>query len=154
MLLPVPRASLVPTYSFGENDTFRLKIFATNSWQHLCQTTFKKLIGFAPCIFRGRSLFSANSWGLLPFPVPITTVGECPSPGKKAAVSCAGTEPLASPVSPLPAVGHPIPVPQCLYPTEEEVDHYHVLYMKALEQLFEEHKESCGVPASTHLTFA
>ncbi|KAF6125805.1 monoacylglycerol O-acyltransferase 3 [Phyllostomus discolor] len=117
-------ASLVPVYSFGENDAFRVKVFAQDSWQHLCQTTFKKLIGFSPCIFHGRSFFSANSCGLLPFPVPITTV-----------------------------VGRPIPVPQCLYPTEEEVDHYHKLYMKALQELFEEHKESCGVPASTHLTF-
>uniref|UniRef100_G1PEX4 Acyltransferase n=1 Tax=Myotis lucifugus TaxID=59463 RepID=G1PEX4_MYOLU len=116
-------ASLVPVYSFGENDVFRLKVFATDSWQYLCQSIIKKYLGFAPCIFWGRSLFSANSWGLLPFPVPITTV-----------------------------VGRPILVPQSLNPTDEEVDHYHTLYMKALEQLFEEHKESCGVPASTHLT--
>ncbi|KAI5128082.1 2-Acylglycerol O-Acyltransferase 3 [Manis pentadactyla] len=50
-------------------------------------------------------------------------------------------------------VGRPILVPQCLNPTQEEVDHYHMLYMKALEQLFEEHKESYGVPAAMHLTF-
>ncbi|KAM8778373.1 2-acylglycerol O-acyltransferase 3 [Rhynchonycteris naso] len=117
-------ASLVPVYSFGENDVFRLKVFAADSWQHLCQIIFKRLMGFSPCIFWGRSFFSANSWGLLPFPLPITTV-----------------------------VGRPIPVPQCIHPTDEQVDHYHMLYMKALEQLFEEHKESCGVPASTHLTF-
>ncbi|ELW56463.1 2-acylglycerol O-acyltransferase 3 [Tupaia chinensis] len=117
-------ASLVPVYTFGENDIFRLKAFATDTWQYWCQVTFKKLVGFSPCIFWGRGLFSANSWGLLPFSVPITTV-----------------------------VGRPIPVPQCLDPTQEEVDHYHTLYMRALEQLFEEHKESCGVPASTCLTF-
>uniref|UniRef100_A0A8C5ZD42 Acyltransferase n=2 Tax=Marmota marmota marmota TaxID=9994 RepID=A0A8C5ZD42_MARMA len=117
-------ASLVPVYSFGENDIFKLKTFAEDSWQHLCQVTFKKLMGFSPCIFWGRGLFLANSWGLLPFAVPITTV-----------------------------VGHPIPVPRCLSPTEEQVDHYHALYMRALEQLFEDHKESYGVPASTRLTF-
>ncbi|XP_006859886.1 PREDICTED: 2-acylglycerol O-acyltransferase 3 [Chrysochloris asiatica] len=117
-------ASLVPVYSFGENDVFKVKTFATDSWQYLCQTTFKKLMGFAPCIFSGRGLFSANSWGLMPFAVPITTV-----------------------------VGRPIQVPQRLNPTKKEVDHYHMLYMKALEQLFEEHKESCGVSASTRLTF-
>lgn len=116
-------ASLVPVYSFGENDAFRVKVFATDSWQYQCQSIIKKFLGFAPCIFWGRSLFSTNSWGLLPFSVPITTV-----------------------------VGRPILVPQSLHPTDEEVDHYHTLYMKALEQLFEEHKESCGVPASTHLT--
>ncbi|XP_045629773.1 2-acylglycerol O-acyltransferase 3 [Ursus americanus] len=117
-------ASLVPMYSFGENDIFHFKFFDTNSWQHLCQLTFKKIMGFSPCIFWGRGLFSANSWGLLPLARPITTV-----------------------------VGHPIPVPQRLDPTKEEVDHYHTLYMEALEQLFEDHKESCGVPASTRLTF-
>jgi len=54
---------------------------------------------------------------------------------------------------PVPAVGLPNPVPQCPQPTKEQVGHYHTLYMKALEQLLEEHKESCGLPASTHLTF-
>ncbi|XP_053410627.1 2-acylglycerol O-acyltransferase 3 isoform X2 [Nycticebus coucang] len=115
-------ASLVPVYSFGENDIFRLKAFATGSWQNRCQIAFKKLMGFSPCIFWGRSLL-ANSWGLLPFPEPITTV-----------------------------VGRPIPVPQRSHPTTEEVDHYHTLYINALQQLFEEHKESCGIPASTCLT--
>uniref|UniRef100_A0A667HNN9 Acyltransferase n=1 Tax=Lynx canadensis TaxID=61383 RepID=A0A667HNN9_LYNCA len=117
-------ASLVPVYSFGENDIFHLKAFAPGSWQYLCQVAFKKLTGYSPCIFWGRGLFSADSWGLLPFARPITTV-----------------------------VGRPIPVPQVLFPTEEEVNHYHRLYMQALETLFEEHKESCGVPASTHLNF-
>ncbi|XP_032286568.1 2-acylglycerol O-acyltransferase 3 [Halichoerus grypus] len=117
-------ASLVPVYSFGENDIFNFKFFATNSWQYMCQVAFKKIMGFVPCIFWGHGLFSANSWGLVPFARPITTV-----------------------------VGRPIPVPQRPDPTEEEVDHYHMLYMEALEQLFEDHKESCGVPASTHLTF-
>ncbi|KAG8509802.1 2-acylglycerol O-acyltransferase 3 [Galemys pyrenaicus] len=117
-------ASLVPVYSFGENEIFRMKTFAPDSWQRRCQTAFKELFGFSPCIFWGRSLSSANSWGLLPFARPLTTV-----------------------------VGSPIPVPRRFNPTKEEVDHYHTLYMEALEQLFEEHKESCGVPASTHLTF-
>ncbi|XP_004688316.1 PREDICTED: 2-acylglycerol O-acyltransferase 3 [Condylura cristata] len=117
-------ASLVPVYSFGENEIFRMKTFAPDSWQRLCQMTFKRIFSFSPCIFWGRSLFNANSWGLLPFARPLTTV-----------------------------VGRPIPVPKRFNPTKEEVDQYHMLYMKALEQLFEEHKESCGVPASTHLTF-
>lgn len=77
----------MPVYSFGENDVFRLKVFAKGSWQHLYQTTCQKLKGFAPCLFWDHGLFLANSWGLLPFPVPITTVGEFPSPGKKATTS-------------------------------------------------------------------
>ncbi|XP_058536962.1 2-acylglycerol O-acyltransferase 3-like [Ochotona princeps] len=116
-------ASLVPVYSFGENDTFKTKTFPKDSWKFLCQVIFKKIFGFTPCIFWGRSLFSPNSWGLLPLSTPITTV-----------------------------VGAPIHVPQLSAPTKEQVDHYHRLYMEALQRLFEEHKESCGVPASSHLT--
>ncbi|KAF4015869.1 hypothetical protein G4228_006924 [Cervus hanglu yarkandensis] len=116
--------SLVPVYSFGENDIFRVKAFAPDSWQHLFQVTIKKVVGISPCVFWGRGLFSDKSCGLVPLARPITTV-----------------------------VGRPIPVPQCPQPTEEQVDHYHTLYMKALEQLFEEHKESCGLPASARLTF-
>ncbi|XP_075384260.1 2-acylglycerol O-acyltransferase 3-like [Tenrec ecaudatus] len=117
-------ASLVPIYSFGENDIFNTKTFPADSWQYRCQRTIQKLVGFAPCIFFGQSLFSDKSWGLMPFRRVITTV-----------------------------VGRPIDVPQVLHPTEEDVDHYHTLYLKALDRLFEEHKGSCGVPADAHLTF-
>ncbi|XP_062036090.1 2-acylglycerol O-acyltransferase 3-like [Lepus europaeus] len=117
-------ASLVPVYSFGENDIFKTKAFIEGSWQHLCQSLYHEITGLPFYVFWGRGLFSPNSWGLLPLPVPITTV-----------------------------VGSPIPVPQCSNASEEQVDHYHRLYMDALERLFEEHKESCGVPASTRLTF-
>ncbi|XP_007518045.2 2-acylglycerol O-acyltransferase 3 [Erinaceus europaeus] len=117
-------ASLVPVYSFGENDVFRLKAFPEGSWQHRCQTAFKNFLGFAPCLFWGQSIFSNRAWGLLPFASPITTV-----------------------------VGSPISVPQRANPSQEEVDHYHRLYMEALERLFEEHKQDCGVPEATHLTF-
>ena len=66
---------------------------------------------------------------------------------------CVQPRPSSDVCLPVPAVGHPILVPQCPQPTEEQVDHYHTLYMKALEQLFEEHKESCGLLASRPLTF-
>ncbi|XP_049644122.1 2-acylglycerol O-acyltransferase 3-like [Suncus etruscus] len=118
-------ASLVPVYSFGENDVFRVKRFEEGTWQYVVQLAFKKISGFSPCIFWGRSLFSPNSWGLLPLRVPVTTV-----------------------------VGRPIPVPQVLQPSEDQVNHYHQLYMRELQQLFEDHKASCGVPASVQLTFS
>ena len=57
----LPSASLVPVYSFGENDIFRVKAFAPDSWQHLFQTTFKQLMYFSPCILWGCGLFSAKS---------------------------------------------------------------------------------------------
>ncbi|XP_007483332.1 2-acylglycerol O-acyltransferase 3 isoform X1 [Monodelphis domestica] len=115
-------ASLVPVYSFGENEIFTQASFGIGSWQRTLQAAFKKFTGFAPCIFWGRGLLFR--WGLLPFPVPITTV-----------------------------VGCPIPVPYRPNPSQEEVDWYHKIYMEALEQMFEEHKESCGVSPSTHLRF-
>ncbi|KAK7829148.1 hypothetical protein U0070_012619 [Myodes glareolus] len=73
-------ASLVPVYSFGENDIYRIKSFDQNSWQPRCQDAFKRLTGFSPCIFWGHSLFSANLWGLVPFAQPITTVVRHPIP--------------------------------------------------------------------------
>uniref|UniRef100_A0A3Q3SBK1 Acyltransferase n=1 Tax=Mastacembelus armatus TaxID=205130 RepID=A0A3Q3SBK1_9TELE len=48
-------------------------------------------------------------------------------------------------------VGSPISVPKCASPTEEEVDHYHKLYMEALSKLFHEHKVSCGLSESHEL---
>ncbi|KAM3601058.1 uncharacterized protein V6R79_006758 [Siganus canaliculatus] len=43
-------------------------------------------------------------------------------------------------------VGSPIPVPKRATPTEEEVDHYHKLYMAGLIKLFHEHKVRYGLP--------
>ncbi|KAJ8275480.1 hypothetical protein COCON_G00072320 [Conger conger] len=107
-------ADLVPVYSFGENEVFRQVLFSEGSVMRALQTTFKKVMGFAPCLFIGQS------WGVLPYRVPITTV-----------------------------VGSPITVPQVSCPTEEMVDQYHQLYMEALSQLFHTHKTSCGL-SHTH----
>ena len=75
------------------------------------------------------------------------------SVSKKDSINCVCSRGPSPTCAPVPAAGRPIPVPHCPQPAEQQVDHYHRLYMKALEQLFEEHKESCGLPASTHLTF-
>lgn len=76
-LLP-SRADLVPTYSFGENEVYKQVIFEEGSWGRWVQKKFQKYIGFAPCIFHGRGLFSSDTWGLVPYSKPITTVGELP----------------------------------------------------------------------------
>ncbi|KAI4531926.1 hypothetical protein MG293_018440 [Ovis ammon polii] len=65
-------ASLVPVYSFGENDIFRVKAFAPDSWQHHLQ----EVPGHFSLHLLPR-LFSAKSWGLVPLARPITTVGPC-----------------------------------------------------------------------------
>lgn len=37
-------------------------------------------------------------------------------------------------------VGKPLELPQIAHPTKQEVQHYHSLYVQALERLFEKHK--------------
>lgn len=71
-LLPTTRhrADLVPVYSFGENELFRQVIFSEGSLGRRLQDLFKKIMGFAPCLFVGERL------ALMPYRIPITTVGE------------------------------------------------------------------------------
>ncbi|XP_069502668.1 diacylglycerol O-acyltransferase 2-like [Ambystoma mexicanum] len=109
-------ADLVPVYSFGENDIFQQVIFEEGSWGRSLQLKFQKHVGFAPCLIKGRGVFSPNSWGLNPFAKPITTV-----------------------------LGKPIRVPHIAKPTSQEVDLYHGLYMDGLKELFNEHKVQCGL---------
>ncbi|XP_053219115.1 uncharacterized protein LOC128400706 isoform X2 [Podarcis raffonei] len=116
------RADLVPVYTFGENDIYRQIRFPEGSFARRFQLGFKQLIGFAPCLFSGRGLFSSRSWGIQPMAAPLTVV-----------------------------VGKPIPVPRRPRPTEDEVNSFHALYVKALKELFDAHKESCGLPASQQL---
>lgn len=49
------------------------------------------------------------------------------------------------------SVGSPISVPKRITPAQEEVDHYHKLYMEALTDLFHKHKVSCGLSESHEL---
>ncbi|XP_062289357.1 diacylglycerol O-acyltransferase 2-like [Scomber scombrus] len=109
-------ADLVPVYLFGENELFRQVVFSDGSLGRRLQDLFKKIMGFAPCLFVG------ERFGWLPYRFPVTTV-----------------------------VGSPISVPKRVTPTEEEVDHYHKLYMEGLSKLFHEHKVSCGLSESRKL---
>ncbi|XP_008297228.1 2-acylglycerol O-acyltransferase 3b [Stegastes partitus] len=67
-------------------------------------------------------LFVGERFAFLPYRTPITTV-----------------------------VGSPISVPKRTTPTDEEVDHYHKLYMEGLSKLFHEHKVSCGLSENHEL---
>ncbi|XP_078525424.1 2-acylglycerol O-acyltransferase 3 [Lissotriton helveticus] len=117
-------ADLVPVYTFGENDLYEQVVFEEGSWGKTLQTKFQKLVGFAPCLFMGRGVFSPNSWGLNPFAKPVYTV-----------------------------VGKPIRVPHIPVPSSQEVDRYHRLYMDGLLELFEQHKTQYGLPPSCLLRF-
>ncbi|XP_033001872.1 diacylglycerol O-acyltransferase 2 [Lacerta agilis] len=110
-------ADLVPVYSFGENEVYKQVIFEEGSWGRWVQKKFQKYIGVAPCVFHGQGLFSPNSWGLLPYPKPITTV-----------------------------VGEPITVPKVDNPSQKEVDFYHSLYVSSLIRLFDKYKTKFGLP--------
>lgn len=70
------RAHLVPTYSFGENDVYRLAITSPQgSTTRRIQRFLQRRFGVAPIIFLGRGIFNYD-FGLLPYRKPITTVGE------------------------------------------------------------------------------
>ncbi|KAL8191274.1 UNVERIFIED_CONTAM: Diacylglycerol O-acyltransferase 2 [Gekko kuhli] len=109
-------ADLVPVYSFGENEIYNQVIFEESSWGRWAQKMFQKYIGFAPCCFLGRSIFSPNTWGWLPFSKPINTV-----------------------------VGEPITIPKIESPSQTEVDFYHSLYTSSLRKLFDKHKTKFGL---------
>ncbi|XP_068187787.1 2-acylglycerol O-acyltransferase 3b [Antennarius striatus] len=109
-------ADLVPVYSFGENELFKQVIFSDGSLGRKLQDLFKKIVGFAPCLFVGERL------AFIPYRTPITIV-----------------------------VGSPISVSKSITPTEDEIDHYHRLYMDELTKLFHEHKVSCGLSADHKL---
>ncbi|XP_078259072.1 diacylglycerol O-acyltransferase 2 isoform X1 [Rhinoraja longicauda] len=108
-------ADLVPVYAFGENEVYRQVIFEEGSWLRAGQRKFQKLIGFAPCLIKGRSLFSSESWGLIPHAKPINTV-----------------------------VGEPISVPKIENPSRAEIDHYHEAYKHSLVNLFNKYKTKFG----------
>lgn len=109
-------ADLVPVYSFGENELFQQVVLSEGGLGRRLQDLFKKIMGFAPCLFVG------ERFAFLPYRTPITTV-----------------------------VGSPISVPKHATPTDEDVDHYHQLYMEGLSKLFHEHKVSCGLSESHEL---
>ncbi|KAF0038691.1 hypothetical protein F2P81_009175 [Scophthalmus maximus] len=70
-------SDLVPVYSFGENDAYKQVIFEEGTWWRFLQKRLQKMLGFAPCLFHGCGLFFGNSWGIVPFCNPITTIGKC-----------------------------------------------------------------------------
>jgi len=108
-------SDLVPVYSFGENDVYQQVIFEEGTWWRLAQKKLQKLLGIAPCLFHGCGFFSRDSWGLVPYSKPITTI-----------------------------VGEPITVPKVAEPTQDVIDMYHAMYIKSLRSLFDKYKTRFG----------
>ncbi|XP_029472075.1 diacylglycerol O-acyltransferase 2-like [Rhinatrema bivittatum] len=115
--------ALVPVYSFGENEIFNQYQFEDGSWKRNLQKLFQEWIGFAPCVFIGRGIFSSTSTGLLPFQKPINTV-----------------------------VGKPIPVPKTEKPSDQQIEKYHRIYIRSLMELFNTHKINFGLSETDTLT--
>uniref|UniRef100_A0A8C8J7T7 Acyltransferase n=1 Tax=Oncorhynchus tshawytscha TaxID=74940 RepID=A0A8C8J7T7_ONCTS len=111
-------SDLVPVYSFGENNVYKQVIFEEGTWCRLAQKRLQKILGFAPCLFHGCGLFS-DSWGMVPYNKPITTI-----------------------------VGEPITVPKVEEPTRDMVELYHAMYIKSLRSLFDKYKTRFGLKES------
>ncbi|OQV14230.1 2-acylglycerol O-acyltransferase 2-A [Hypsibius exemplaris] len=110
-------AYLVPTFSFGENEIYTLVNYSPpGSRLRELQRKIQQKVGVAPIVINGRGVFN-YTLGFLPYRKPITTV-----------------------------VGHPIPVVQNPFPSQEEVDEVHDRYLSELKSLFDEYKERCGFP--------
>ncbi|XP_053097020.1 2-acylglycerol O-acyltransferase 2 isoform X1 [Pangasianodon hypophthalmus] len=120
-------ASLVPVYSFGENEVFDQVSNPQGTWLRWIQDHLQSIMGISLPLFHARGIFQ-YSFGLMPYRKPINTVDSF-------------------------AVGKPIRVQKNEKPSTEDLDALHELYMDELTQLFEEHKGKYGVPEDTHLVF-
>jgi hypothetical protein len=115
-------ASLVPVFSFGENDVFDQVANPKGSRVRKLQDALQKQMGFAIPFVIGRGVFTYN-YGILPHRKPIYSV-----------------------------VGKPIDLPKLEEHeiTAEIIDFYHGKYKESLFQLFEQNKGKYeGTPGAT-----
>lgn len=98
----VPRASLVPVFSFGENEVFQQFRNPPGSWVRRAQEALQPVLRVALPLFHGRGGF------LLPFRAPIHTVGERGPPAPSRPVPRSGPRVGLPGVVPQPAL-NPVP---------------------------------------------
>ena len=102
-------ASLVPIYSFGENDLYEQAPNSEGSLLRKCQNIFLKYAGFATPFFSGAgSSGAAMPMNPIPARVPVVTV-----------------------------VGDPIKMAKIEHPTNEDIDKARVLYVERLHEIFD-----------------
>ncbi|KAJ3285202.1 Diacylglycerol O-acyltransferase 2 [Borealophlyctis nickersoniae] len=116
-------ASLVPVFSFGENDIWDQVNNPPGSRVRHMQLLFQKYMSFSPPLFFGRGVFN-YSFGLLPYRRPIVSV-----------------------------VGTPIDCPKTEKPSQELVLEYHKKYMDGLAAVFHEHKDKYAPKRERDLEF-
>lgn len=68
-------ASLVPVFSFGENDMYAQPFNRRGSYLRAIQECVRRWLTFAPVFFYGRGIFQ-NTFGFMPYRSKITTVGK------------------------------------------------------------------------------
>ncbi|KAK4560909.1 diacylglycerol O-acyltransferase 1 [Recurvomyces mirabilis] len=105
-------ADLVPVLAFGENDLYDQVEAGEHPWVHKGQMGVKKLLGFTVPLFHARGVFNYDI-GLMPYRRPINIV-----------------------------VGKPIRIQQNKTPDPREVDRIHEEYVRELERLWEDWKDT------------
>uniref|UniRef100_V9LA94 2-acylglycerol O-acyltransferase 2-A n=1 Tax=Callorhinchus milii TaxID=7868 RepID=V9LA94_CALMI len=116
-------ATLVPVFSFGENELFDQMPNPRGSVLRTIQERLQKMMGISLPLFHARGVFQ-YSFGLIPYRKPIYTV-----------------------------VGKAIEVEKKESPTQEDIDTLHQKYMEELFRLFEDHKTKYNVTEEKQLTF-
>ncbi|CAH1780642.1 unnamed protein product [Owenia fusiformis] len=112
-------ASLVPVFSFGENDVFDQVPNPEGSFLFNLQQKMTRICGFSMPIIQGRGVFN-YTFGILPFRRPVNTV-----------------------------VGAPIDVEKCSNPSQEQIDKLHAQYVTSLMKLYDDHKDKYSNNTST-----
>ncbi|XP_018418814.1 PREDICTED: 2-acylglycerol O-acyltransferase 2, partial [Nanorana parkeri] len=127
-------ASLVPVFSFGENELFDQVENPKGSFLRSVQEKLRKIMGVALPLFHARGVFR-YSFGLMPYRRPIYTI-----------------EDLKILERPQRIMGRAHAQFEQACESGDQID-LHKLYLEKLSELFEEHKTQYNVPADKHLTF-
>jgi 2-acylglycerol O-acyltransferase 2 len=110
-------ASLVPAFSFGENDLWNQVDNSEGTSVRKVQDALKKYITFTLPLFHGRGIFQYD-FGLVPYRKPINTVIGAPIDLPKVSEQSVGKEKF-----------------------RELVNEYHHKYMDSLKDLYDKHKD-------------
>ncbi|CAB4253243.1 similar to Saccharomyces cerevisiae YOR245C DGA1 Diacylglycerol acyltransferase [Maudiozyma barnettii] len=112
LALETGNVGVVPTFVFGENNTYQIFRSRENSWLRNIQLWIKANFGFTIPIFYARGLFNYD-FGLLPFRTPLTVI-----------------------------TGKPIYIKEKINnPSEDIVNHYHELYIEELKNIYCDYRD-------------
>ncbi|CDO95834.1 unnamed protein product [Kluyveromyces dobzhanskii CBS 2104] len=111
LALQTGNVNLVPVYAFGETDCYKIFELKDNTKLGRMQIWLKETFSFTIPLFFARGVFNYD-FGLLPYRQPLDVV-----------------------------IGRPIYIKEKIeHPTIEQIDHYHVLYIKELRRIFDDNK--------------